>query len=410
MLLVLYSTGLAALATAEVRVWKDSQGREVPAEMTGMQGENVLLKMRDGRIIPFPLAQLSVPDQEFARNNPGRSAAAGSWQKGMHKGDLALQSASQLTFGPAGVLFIGDTRAAAIIALATGDSSSAAPREVKVEAIDQKLAALLGTSVDQITIQDIAVNPLSKNVYIAIARGKGPEAAALIAKVDAKGDIQPVPLKNALFSRAELADAPGTGQRQESITDIAFFEDRLLVAGLSNEEFSSSFRAIPFPFQKVAKGAGVEIFHGAHGKFETRSPVRTFLPIKIGGQPSLLAAYTCTPLVQIPIKDLIPGAKIRGKTVAELGNGNRPLDMILYEKSGKQFVLMANSSRGIMKINTDNLENLEGITSQTGVAGQPYETVKNWSGVEQLDTFNAQQALALRREGSTLNLETLSLP
>jgi hypothetical protein len=31
----------------------------------------------------------------------------------------------------------------------------------------------------------------------------------------------------------------------------------------------------------------------------------------------LLAAYTCTPLVQFPISDLKAGAKLKGKTLAE---------------------------------------------------------------------------------------------
>ncbi len=408
---VLMVLALVTSLHAEVRLWKSSDGREVPAEMKGIQGDKVMLKMKDGRVIPYPLAQLSAADQEYARSNAGSSAAAGNALKGMSKGKLALESASQLAFGPAGVLFIGDSRAAAIIALATGDTAASPAREVKVEGIDQKIAALLGTSVDQIAIQDIAVNPLSKNVYLAISRGKGPDAVAVLAKLDAKGAIQPVSLEGVMFSKAELTDAPTEAkQRIESITDIAYFQEQLLVAGLSNEEFASSFRSIPFPFQKVEKGTGVEIFHGAHGKFETRSPVRTFLPFSIGGQPSLLAAYTCTPLVQIPMKDLSPGAKIRGKTIAELGNGNRPLDMILYEKGGKQFVLMANSRHGILKLSTENMESVEGITKKTGVAGQPFESIKDWVGVDQLDVFDAKQALTLRHEGASLNLQTQDLP
>ena len=81
----------------------------------------------------------------------------------------------------------------------------------------------------------------------------------------------------------------------------------------------------------------MEIYHGAHGRFETRSPVRTFVPFNVGNEPSLLAAYTCTPLVQFPISELKPGAKIKGKTIAELGNRNRPLDMIVYQKDGKDY-------------------------------------------------------------------------
>lgn len=66
------------------------------------------------------------------------------------------------------------------------------------------------------------------------------------------------------FSRAQLPDPPvdgmiGQGKRTsnprlESITDLAFADGRVLVAGLSNEEFSSTLRAIPFPFQNAVAG------------------------------------------------------------------------------------------------------------------------------------------------------------
>ena len=104
------------------------------------------------------------------------------------------------------------------------------------------------------------------------------------------------------------------------------------MAGLSNEEFASNLRALEYPFKDAGKGAAVEIFHGAHGRLETRSPVRTFAAFNIGDEPYVLAAYTCTPLVKFPLKDLAPGTKVTGTTIAELGNRNRPLDMIVYEK------------------------------------------------------------------------------
>ena len=42
----------------------------------------------------------------------------------------------------------------------------------------------------------------------------------------------------------------------------------------------------------------------------------------------VLASYTCTPLVHFPLADLIPGGKTVGRTVADLGAMNQPLDMI----------------------------------------------------------------------------------
>jgi len=55
-------------------------------------------------------------------------------------------------------------------------------------------------------------------------------------------------------------------------------------------------------------------------------------------------------VVRIPMSSLKAGEKVNGVTVAELGNGNRPLDMIVYTKGGKDYLLMANNKRGVMKV------------------------------------------------------------
>jgi len=352
------------------------------------------------------------------------TALTAHWTEGMKEGQATFKSIGPLAFGPEGILFAADTKAAALVAIDTGDTKPAsASKPLKVEGINQKLAGLLGTTADQINIRDVVVNPISRKAYLAVYRGRGADVVPVLVRVGTDGEAEVVALDKVKHSRAELPDAPAesatpaTGRqgnaRLESITDIAFLEDRVLIAGLSNEEFSSTFRAIPFPFKTVGKGTSVEIYHGAHGKFETRSPIRTFVPFKVGNEPSLLAAYTCTPLVQLPIKDLQPGTKVKGKTIAELGNRNRPLDMIVYQKDGKDYLLLANDSRGVMKINTDVIERSESITDPVGGGGKKgvgYETVKDWQGVEQLDRYDDKSALVLRRSEGTLTLESLPLP
>jgi hypothetical protein len=352
-------------------------------------------------------------------------ATAAHLTDGMKEGSVTLQSAGPLAFGPEGILFVADTKGAAIVAIATGDTKPARENAtLKIEGINQKVAAMLGTTADEILINDMVINPISRLAYLAVARGRGPDAKPVLVRTTVDGQLEALPTEKVRFSRGELPDAPVDGvegqanrqsnPRQESITDIAFLEDRILVAGLSNEEFSSTLRAIPFPFKTVGKGTSVEIYHGAHGRFETRAPVRTFVPFKVGNEPQLLAAYTCTPLVQFPIKDLTPGAKIKGKTVAELGNRNRPLDMIVYQKDGKDYLLLANSSRGIMKIDAGMIEGSENIAAPVrdgATKGVRYETIESWKGVDQLDRFDSQHAAVLRRgESGALNLESLPLP
>jgi hypothetical protein len=139
--------------------------------------------------------------------------------------------------------------------------------------------------------------------------------------------------------------------------------------------------------------------------------VRTFTFYEIASQPHILAAYTCTPLVKFPVKSLSPGEKIRGTTVAELGNRNRPLDMVAYQQGDENFILLSNSARGVMKISTGDLDRKEGIEERiSGTAGQSYETIKDLEGVVQLDQFDAKRAVVLITNDQGTHLRTIDLP
>jgi hypothetical protein len=339
----------------------------------------------------------------------------------LKKGTPDLKSAGPLTFGPDGILFLGDTRGASLFAIDTGDRTPATEKgAINVEDLGSKVAALLGTDPKQVMINDLAVNPASGRAYLAVSRGRGPDAAPVILRTGSDGKLEEVSLEGVRFAKTEIPNAPapnvmqkGQPARNESITDLAYVDGRVFIAGLSNEEFSSRLMAIPFPFADSADGAAIEIYHGAHGQVETKSPVRTFVAYQIKGEPYLLAAYTCTPLVKVPVSSLRAGAHVKGTTIAELGNRNRPLDMIVYQKDGKDYLLMSNSARGMMKITTDGADSAEPITSPVrggGLKGLPYKTIANLNDVVQLDLLDKGHALVLRDNKGTLNLETVALP
>jgi hypothetical protein len=88
--------------------------------------------------------------------------------------------------------------------------------------------------------------------------------------------------------------------------------------------------------------------------------------------------------------------------------------MIVYQKGGKDYLLLANSSRGIMKMSTDSIASQESIESHVkdGTKGLGYETIEGWKNIEQLDRFDKDHALVLKRapEGSAVHLEALPLP
>jgi hypothetical protein len=347
------------------------------------------------------------------------SAHAGKATAGMRVGAPTFRSMGSLTFGPDGVLFIADTKAAAVIAVSTDDTKpGVAAGSLKIAGLEKKIAGLLGTEPAQILVSDMAVNPASGAIYLSVSRGRGPEATPALVRIKGESDVELVSLEKVHFSQVALPAAPAetaetrNNPRLESITDLAYQDGRLLVAGLSNEEFAATLRSIPFPFKDTSNPTSVEIYHGAHGRFETRAPIRTFVPFMIGKEAHVLAAYTCTPLVQFPLSAIKPGAKIQGKTIAELGNRNRPLDIISYTKDGRVSLLMANSSRGVMKIVTDNMDKAEPITAPVAdKKGVGYETLADWKGVDQLDKLDNKTAVVLLREESgALSLETRPLP
>lgn len=352
---------------------------------------------------------------------PATFAVSGELTQSLKTGKAELKSAGAMAFGPEGVLFVGDTQAGAVWALGTGDSQkSAGMAAVDVENLGKKVADKLGVPASDVLINDLAVNPSSGHAYLSVSRGKGPQAIPVIFRIT-DNEVSEVDLNAIAHAKVDLPAVPnaaaqqrGQALRNDAITDLAYLEGKLYVAGLSNEEFSSRLVTLDVPFKPAGQGASVEIYHGAHGKYETKSPIRTFVTYRIAGQPHLLAAYTCTPLVKLPVKELSAGSHVKGTTVAELGNRNRPLDMVVYAKDGRDYILMANSARGVMKISTEGIASREGITKPvggSGVAGQPYETVEGLKGVDHLDRLDDTRALILtKNEAGQVDLKTIPLP
>tara|TARA_B100001123_G_scaffold439135_1_gene575406 strand:- start:31007 stop:32167 length:1161 start_codon:yes stop_codon:yes gene_type:complete len=350
-----------------------------------------------------------------------------------------LQYLSPMSFGPDAVLFAADAQEVFIYALDLSEHVVGGVAGTQsVPDIDKKIADLLGTTTGNIVLTDLAVYPNTGNTFISLMRGSDP----VLLRVDGSADITVVPLDQVSYTRIGLPNPPGEttdmllkGGRGmpipnypsnqvaeypmnlfgvQTITDLAYVDGRLYAAGLSNEEFASKLRSIAYPFTSVDEGTSVEIWHAPHDQFETRSPIYTFVPYEINDEPHLIASYLCTPLVKFPISSLQPGADVRGETIAEFGSGNRPLDMIVYQKNGQDYLLMSNNRHGVMKIPTQDFgstENLTGIVPDGATAGVPFEKIDALQGVEQLDRLDMDHAIVLiRSDTDVLRLEVVDLP
>ena len=348
-----------------------------------------------------------------------------------------------LTPGPDGVVFAADAQEVSVYALELKSAvQGGTPGTKDVAAIDEKIAALLGTDVAGIEITDALVYPPTRNTLISVMRGQGAAAMPALIRVDGDGKLTAVSLATVRYSKVMIPNPPpriikvtlggnefsipnypdrpkddtspvGRILGTQTITDMAYDDGRLYVTGLSNEEFASKLRSIAYPFTSVDGGTSVEIWHGAHGQFETRSPVYSFVPYTVSGEPHIIASYTCTPLVKFPVSSLKPGADVRGVTIGEFGSGSRPLDMIVYTKGGQDFLLMSTNMLGVMKAPTADFGDTPPILTQVQVedrVGIVPETIASLQGVEQLDKLDDTRAIVLARTAGALDLQTIALP
>lgn len=322
------------------------------------------------------------------------------------EGDPGIASINSLSFGPEGILFIGDSDNAAIYAIDTKDNKSSEKSEnIAVEGFDVKVAAALGTTVDKIRITDMAVNPVSKIPYFSVTTTTG--TPVLLKLVN--GNLENVSLKSLSYSKSDLnnavakdaKDRRGRSLRRWAISDMKYHNGKVMVSGLSNKEFSSSFRSIPFPFTKKEEFATLEVYHAAHGRYETYAPIKTFTVTTVNKKEYLLASYTCTPLVLFPIGQLEGGKHLKGRTIAEMGAGNSPLDIVTIQKGNDVTFYMSNTNRPVMRFDLSDINKFEGSLTEPveefGVtAGLNHDTLP-FVNVQQMDDLDEEKMLILRR-------------
>jgi thiol:disulfide interchange protein len=55
---------------AEFRTWSNTEGAKVEAELVKSEGDNVTLRLRNGKLATFTQTKLSEADRDFIKNNP----------------------------------------------------------------------------------------------------------------------------------------------------------------------------------------------------------------------------------------------------------------------------------------------------------------------------------------------------
>jgi hypothetical protein len=323
-----------------------------------------------------------------------------------------VKSASRLAFGPDNILFVADWKGARIHALTL---PAAVPRKGEGTFNVVDLEALLSRSLGpgKVTVEDVAARPGSGEVYLAVS--VGPNKAPALVAVTSDQAVRKLDLASLKSTDIALKSANDSNydfwkeipERSFTVTDMKWNGSELFVAGLSNQDFASTLRRIPYPFTDKQAMTSVEIYHTSHNQIETRAPIRALSFATLGGKPYVVAAYTCTPLVTLALDDLKDGAHVKGKAIAELGYGNTPADMISYrgkDASGKpqDMLLLLNYQR---VANIIPVSEIEAANAKPGIekpvpAGQivgVQQTPAPLVGVTRIDNLDDQFFIVVRR-------------
>ena len=335
-----------------------------------------------------------------------------------------IRSISRLAAGPGNVLFVADWKTAHVHAITLPEAAQKPPGTAfNILDLETLLSKQVGGA--RITVEDMVARPGTAEVYVAVSYSAAKTPALFVVTGDQKA--RRIDLKAAKSTSVALRDAPTTDyefwretpERTFTVTDMKWRDGELFVAGLSNQEFASTLRRVKYPFDSQQSITSVEIYHTGHNLIETRAPIRAMSFATWGGKVYLVAAYTCTPIVTIPLDDLKDGAHIRGKTIAELGYGNTPADMISYTRTeqGKteDFLLLLNFERGASLIPVSQVEAAgagPGFNQSVpfGQTAGLEVTAAPLAGALRLDNLDEKSFIIVRRqlEKDALQLVTVS--
>ncbi|MGF1742797.1 hypothetical protein L4C34_17305 [Vibrio profundum] len=341
-------------------------------------------------------------------------------------GDMPL-SATVLEFAGDNTLLVADSDGGQIIAYRLPDVKPAkASVSYNLTAFDKQLSKFIEVDREAITFQDMVIHPVSKKAYISLMINDDGKRIPAIVSVDPAGNLSRVELSGLEDSRIKLKDTakdkvtfwrdiPASSLK---ITDLDYTNGYIYVSGLSTGEFASTLRKIPFPFKDGKEGIShIAIYHTVHDQIETRAPIRAMTVMNIDGEQTVVAAYTCTPLVTIPESSLTDGSHVTGKTIAELGYANLPLDIVQFvamneHQKQEEFILVVNKERSADLIRLEDIKKAmkeEGLSkpimwNKAGLKTRPIPL----AGVLHIADQDQQFLTGLRRDIFTGGVELVS--
>lgn len=337
-----------------------------------------------------------------------------------------LLSAGKMTFVDANTLVVADWRGGQLHTITLPAAAAGAPTPFNLKDVSGAIAKALNIRAESLRFEDMAVRPGSEVAYITLSvegSGAGAKPKPVLVSVDATGKVGRVDLDRGRRESVAIGNVPtadkqlwrDTPAASFTVTDMKFHAGKLYVAGLSNASFASALRVFDFPLKGGAAVSSVEMYHPVHNQLETRAPIRKMVITNLNGEPTLVAAFTCSPLVTIPLKDLKDGAHIAAKTVAEFGWGSAPAGMVMFDAGQGPMVLLTHSHKSADLMSVADIADAStkpGVTTPIKWPAEPTLGIKSTyvpMRVAHIDNQDTTFFAALRRNEASGAMELVSM-
>jgi hypothetical protein len=368
-----------------------------------------------------------------ASSSSGSAGSAPSQIGNAQLGNPQLTSAQSLAFGPGGVLLVGDGWSDRIVAIETGDTSIASRPFNSVEEVQNLMGAIANAfdppvAPGEVTLLDVAVNPLSWRIYLAAQRFSGGEVAILW--IDGSAAVHRFALDNVVYGAIRYPmDQPGS-----IVTGMAWSDPDDTILGFTGKgPFQLGqivLRETPFFHEGGIRAATTRIYHRSHATWESSPSIDRGLLFWTDangtarasppGDPYVLAAYAHAPVVRFPLAAFDDGGEVTGTTVFDVGI-DRFVTALAFDDRGDRGWLLATVSNlelmgGLAMVRIDRSLLVQNVNVDqtapilfdfTGMPQVPgVDRLYFLDGVTQLDMIDAGVAVIVRGDV----LETVTLP
>ncbi len=253
------------------------------------------------------------------------------------RGDPGLQSISRIAFDRAGLLYVADGESNRVVGIDLqrpgGDQTLSAP----IDAFGRRVADALGGGIaaSDIVFNDVAVDPVSHQIHVAVTRRSTREDAML--RVAADGTVELVPHTDVSFAAVGFATGVGS-----SVSDMVWTRAGLVLSAQHPDWTSATVVVVPVPLTHgdPARVTTTRTYHRTHVAWETMAPIDRLAAFEDGGESFVAATFTCTPFVRFRVADLSSGMmQITGETPFDLGPGKQVREVIVYERGGQRAIV-----------------------------------------------------------------------